>query len=402
MLNLFAKKYIFSKKNTKAINVIAWISMSAIALGTAALIIVLSVFNGFGGFIHGLYNNFYTDIKISAAKGKTFSINENITNTLNANTNINKISAIYEDQILLKSGMAQSIVTLRGVDENYAPITGFNSCIKYGDSNLGNNTPKLIIGIGIANKLQVSDRSLEPLEIFAFNNDPNASLENAYTQAQAQVTGVFAVQDDFDNNYAVTNIENAQAILGGQNKLTALMVKLKNKNGAQAKAQLQNQLSKLGLIIETREEQNKTLNYILSSEKFMVYGVMTFMLLIAGFNVLASLSMLVMEKQKDINILRALGSSSKLITNIFLRTGLAIGAIGCISGLILGLLICWLQKTFGLVKIAGEGLLINAYPIEINYFDISIVVLTVFFITYLAAYLPSKRAASSKLWFGVR
>jgi lipoprotein-releasing system permease protein len=405
LFNQFALRYIFGKKNTKAINIISWISMVAIAIGTAALIIVLSVFNGFGQFIQSLYNNFYTDLKISPISGKHFLANPEVLLQLTNQAGVKGVAQIYEDNILLKSDVTQSIVTLRGVDENYAKLTGFNSSIQYGDSQLFTLPESCIIGMGVANTLQVSDKSIEPMQAFAFVNNGSLSNapENAFTQTALRPIGIFSVQDEFDNKYILSSLAQAQTMLQMEGKLTSYAVQLNNsKDADKIKEKLLKQLAPFGLQVETRFEQNKTLNYVLKSEKLMVYGVMTFMLLIAAFNILASLSMLVMEKQKDINIMRALGANNDFIKNIFLRTGLLIGGIGALSGLIIGVIFCLAQQQFGWIKMSGEGLLLEAYPVHLKLLDIVLVVCTVFIITTIAAYLPSKRASKSDMWFSVR
>jgi lipoprotein-releasing system permease protein len=394
MLFTFAKRYLFSSKKTRAINIISWVSISAIAIGTCALITVLSVFNGLDFFVRSLYTSFYTDVKISAISSKPFELNDSVLHYLQAQKNILQIGKTYEDDVLLSAGEAQNIVTLKGVDTNYVSITKLNNTVRYGDTNIFTTEPRLIVGMSIANKMGINEQSLAPLSVFTFkNNTDNKSLQDAYTEANMYITGLFQVQEDFDNKYCITSLPQMQAIMQDSNSITALEMKLSDDNAAEQFVKNSTAfLSTQNLKAQTRYQQNKTLYYVLKSEKWMVYAIMSFMLLIASFNMIGSLSMLVLEKKKDISILKALGNSDAQTKNIFLSTGVLIGVFGAVIGAVLALIICLLQQHFKIIKMAGDSFLLDAYPVKMVGTDFVLVLATVVCIAIFASWWPSRKA----------
>jgi lipoprotein-releasing system permease protein len=394
MLFTFAKKYLFSTKKTRAINIISWVSISAIAIGTCALITVLSVFNGIDSFVRSLYTSFYTDVKIARQDGKPFIATDSIIDYLQAQKNIGLISKTYEDNVLLSAGETQNIITLKGVDKNYVAITKLNNSVKYGDTNIFTSEPRLIVGMSIANRMSINEQSLAPLSVFTFkNNAENNNLQDAYTEANIYVAGLFQVQEEFDNKYCITSLQQMQAIMQDSQRITALEINTVDDKGAQDFVNNSTAfLQKYNLVAQTRYQQNKTLYYVLKSEKWMVYAIMSFMLLIASFNMIGSLSMLVLEKKKDISILKALGNTDAQTKNIFLSTGVLIGVFGAVIGAVLALVICLLQQQFKLVKMAGDSFLLDAYPVKILASDFALVLLTVIGISVLASWWPSRKA----------
>ncbi len=393
MITSFAKRYLLQSKNTKAIQIIAWVSISAIAVGTAALITVLSVFNGIEGFIKTLYTNFYTDVKITSNTAQPFTEDATIYNYLQAQKNIVSVGKSLEENVLLTATQSQSIVTLKGVDQNYASITKLNDIVKYGDTNIFIAEPRLHVGISIANRMGISEQTITPISIYTFKNEPNGNLQEAYTEASFFISGVFAVQEEFDNKYCITSLATMQKLLATPNTISAYEVKCKSDKEAELLiATIAPTLQKYQLKAQTRYEQNKTLYYILSSEKWMVFAILTFILLIASFNMVASLSVLVLEKKRDIQTLLAIGTKRVTIQKIFLFTGLLIGLLGAGIGTLLSLGICFLQAKFKLVKMSGESFLLDAYPVKVVATDIVFVLITVITIALLAAWWPSVKA----------
>jgi lipoprotein-releasing system permease protein len=396
MLGLFTKRYLFTKKNTRAINVISWVSMVAIALGTAALLIVLSVYNGFSHFIEGMYNSVYTDVVIQAKEGKFFERNEALLTKVKNYEGTAGYSQVLEDNVLMQTEGAQIIVKLKGVDKNFAPITGLNKYVKYGDSNLHTGAPVMIGGIGVANSLHTSEQSVTPVRVFSIQGDADliTAPQDAYTEVPLYLVGIFALQDELDNKYCITALAQAEAVLGVQNKLSAIAINLKPGYSAQRfKKDFGAYCSSQQLSIVSKQEQNKTLYYVLSSEKWMSYAILCFVLLIAAFNIIACMSMLVMEKKADINTLKAMGASSTTIRNIFLSTGMAIGGLGAALGIVIALIVLYTQIQFHWLKIGGSDLLIDYYPVRIQALDFVMAIGTVLIISFLAAYLPAQKAS---------
>ncbi len=406
MTRLFAWKYVFSKKNTRAINIISWVSILAIMIGTSALIIVLSVFNGIEDFVKKQYTNFYTDISISPQVGKTFVPDATFMQQLQNNKSIAMHSMILQESVLAAHNDKQSFITMRGIDTNYQALTQFNKCVMYGDSNVFSIANKqLILGQSLCGTLEVSEQSLEPLKVYAFNKDANLSLapQDAIKQSFMYVTGVFSVQQEFDSKYGITSIDNMRELLDMPEAVSSIELKLTQ--GAQPDAVLQAlspSLDKYQLQGHTRLQQNKTLYYVLQSEKWMVYAVMCLLLIIASFNMISSLSMLVLEKQRDISLLKALGGNEKTIRNIFLGTGLSIATIGAVLGLVLALIVCALQIQFGIFEMGDGNLLINAYPVKMLFKDFALVLITVLIIGFVASIIPSIKASKQKLLVGLK
>jgi lipoprotein-releasing system permease protein len=403
VLQLFAKRYIFSNKSTKAINIISWISVAAIAVGTAAIFIVLSSYNGIDHFVRQLYTSFYNDVRIEAKQGKFFEQDEQLIQKLKALPGVKTIGLTLEEKILLSNNQLQQVAMLKGVDTNYEALTKFSTFIKYGDTVLADDKPRLVLGLGIANTLRVTENAIAPVSVFAFTGKGNltTSPQDAYQQVDMYVSGIFSVQDEFDTKYALCNLTQAQDLLQKQGQISTIEIGLDSTvNAANTISKINALLANTALIAKTRYEQNKTLYYILKSEKWMTYAVLCFMLLIASFNLVASLSMLALEKKRDVSILKSLGAEDKDVLKIFLSTGVGIGLLGALIGLTIGFIICALQQYYGIFEMQGEDLLIQAYPIKIIASDFILVFATVMLISLIAAWAPARKASGGILRFG--
>jgi lipoprotein-releasing system permease protein len=403
VLKLFAKRYIFSNKSTKAINIISWISVAAIAVGTAAIIIVLSSYNGIDSFVRKLYTSFYTDVKIEAKQGKFFEQDETLIQKIRGIKGVRTVGLTLEEKILLSNEKMQQVAVLKGVDSNYEALTNFSRFIRYGDTILADDKPRLILGLGIANNLHVTENAIAPLGVFAFTGKGNltTSPQDAYQQADMFVSGIFSVQDEFDTKYALCNMAQAQELLQKEQQISSIEISLDSSvNTASTVKAIEDLLLNSNLVARTRFEQNKTLYYILKSEKWMTYAVLCFMLLIASFNLVASLSMLALEKQRDVSILKSLGAEENDVRKIFLSTGIGIGLLGGLIGLVIGFVVCFLQQRYGIFEMQGEDLLIQAYPIRIIASDFLLVFATDLIISLLAAWVPAAKASKAPLRFG--
>ncbi len=390
-----AKRYLVSKKSRNAINVISFISILGVATGTAALIIILSVFNGFDDLLKKLYNSFDPDIKISAAKGKTFEPDENIINALNTADFIEIYSLCLEENAMLEYGQKQVVATIKGVDENYKTVTGLDSMIIKGNYELFyNNIPLAIAGQGIAYNLELDTDLVEPLKVYI----PSRSAEfrgnfqdatGSINEALVYTSGIFTIQQEYDTKYLIIPLSTARELLEYENNVSTIEIKLKKgANIENAVSYLQSNLGE-SFEIKDRNKQHEYAYKVMQTEKWFIFMILVFILLIASFNVIGSLTMLIIDKKQDIQILKSLGADNKTIRNIFFLEGLFISFLGAIVGLIIGGLICWLQIEFGLVKLGNSGaFIIENYPVLIKLSDFFSVMITVLLIGILASWYP--------------
>ena len=401
MYFLFAWRYFKAKKSTNAINIIAWISITAIIIGTAALILVLSVFNGFEGLVKSLYSSFYTDLKISPASGKIMTITPEQLQKLKGFKGIKIYSLVVEEKALVKNGDYQSVVYLKGVDESYRYVSGVADNLVNGSYDLGNEElPKLILGAGVEGALGIqADRNIFTLKIHLPRKTESEQFDilNGISNDTIRSSAAFRIQQDFDNKYGITNIAFIKKSLRlGQNEYSALEIALNDPSSA-------NELKKeLKLIfgdyykIQNKYEQNPSLYAVMNMERWVIYGVLCLILVIAAFNMIGALTMLVLEKQKDISVLHALGGNKKFIQRIFLSEGMLLAIIGGGLGMLLALLIAWLQIKFHLIPLAGGSFLINYFPVQLRLMDFLLVGSTVFVIALIASWLPSRKAAAQE------
>jgi lipoprotein-releasing system permease protein len=392
---LFAWRYFKSKKSTNAINLIAWISVTAIAVGTAALIIVLSVFNGFEGLVKGLYSDFYADIRVAPNTGKTFHLNQDQFQKIKSIKGVLGLSAIVEEKAVLMNGDCSSIVYIRGVDEQFTTVSKVSNHIRRGKFDLGTaEVPKIVVGAGIENAACVDvERSVAPLTLYMPNRSANnLNSSDALNAFNVQAVGTFMVQQDFDNKYIYSNIGFLRFMMDLQkDEYSALDIKAVA-DADQVKKELQLLLGNK-FQVQTRYEQNQSLYTVMQIEKWVIYGILSLILIVAAFNMIGALTMLVLEKQKDVSVLLAMGANTNRIKGIFLTEGMLLAGIGGVSGMLLAALICWIQLKFQLIKLGGDTFIINYYPVKMVFGDFLLVGGTVFVIAILAAYIPARKAS---------
>ena len=396
----FAWRYFKAKKSANAINIIAWVTAGVITFAIACQILVLSVFNGFEGLVKSLYASFYADIKIIPAKGKTFILTPGQISSLKQQAGIYAVSLIAEEKALLQNEELQTIVYLKGVDANYTNVTGVAAKTYLGKFNTGTaDAPGLIVGSGIQNAAQINVNEAFTTTIVTLIlpkkgkvsvSDPLQSL----SEGRVKATGVFAIQQDFDNKYALTNIDFVKQQMGfAVNEFSAAEIKL-NSNADYSKIQLQlAQLLGNGFTIQTKYEQNTSLYNTMRLEKWIIYAVLTLILFIAAFNMISALTMLVLEKQKDISVLQSMGASKTMVLKIFLSEGLLLAGIGAGTGILLALLICFLQVKFKLIKLEGGSFLIDYFPVQLQATDFILVASTAIIISFLASLFPALKAS---------
>jgi len=395
---LFAWRYFKAKKSTNAINIISWISIGAIIIGTAALILMLGVFNGLEGLVKSLYSSFYSEMNISAARGKTITVTSDQLQKLKGLSSIKNFSLVVEEKGMLKNGGYQSVVVLKGVDENYRYVTGVADHLIRGNYNLGtSDDPLLILGAGVENAVGVqADRNLLALMIFLPKRNSSELIDPSQNISEDSIntSGTFVIQQDFDNKYAITNLEFVKTMLGFQaDQYSAIEISLQDASAAdEVKMDLQKIFDR-DYKVQTRYEQNQSLYSIMRAEKWVIYAVLVLIMIIFSFTLVSSLTMLVIEKEKDISVLHALGGNRNFIQKIFLSAGVLLTLIGAGCGILLALLIAWLQINYKLIPLSGESFLIDYYPVTLKVGDLVLVAVTVIVIALLASWIPSRKAA---------
>ncbi len=399
MIWQFALRYFRARKSTSAINIIAWVSVGAIAVGTAALIIVLSVFNGFTGLVKSLYSSFYPTLKVVPATGKTLLLTDSQLKAIAATPGVAQISRSIEEKAVLRNGNEQTIAVLKGVDSGFTKVAGVQDKMVRGKFDLGRDLGyQAVMGLGIESALGVDvEHSLVPVNVYIPRRDasfnpgmPEQSINNGVIYP----AGTFAIQQEFDARYVLVDIHFMRTLLElAPGEISALELEVQpGASEGKVKRRLQELLGE-GVKVQTRMEQNVTVYNVMQTEKWVTYVFLSFILVIAAFNMIGSLSMLVIEKQKDITILKAMGGRNSLIQRIFLSEGLIIAGAGSIIGFSLAVTICLLQQHFGLIKLGGGSFLIDAFPVEMHLQDFVLVSVTILVIGVLASWYPASRAA---------
>lgn len=393
---LFAWRYFRSNKSTNAINIIAWISMVAIAVGSAALIIVLSVFNGFEDLVKGLYADFYSDMRIVPARGKTFHISPSQLQQIQSTKGVAVFSFVAEEKAVL-NGAFQTIVSIKGVDEKFTSINQINNAkhIPRGKFETGTiQEPKLVVGAGIENAAGLNvEKGLYPVTIYLPNRQAARLIaDDGLNSFNVTPAGTFAVQQDFDNKYVFSNLAFVKYMLDmAADEYSAIEIKVSD-DPDKVKKLIQAQLGN-SFLVETRYEQNKSLYAVMQIEKWVIYGILSLILIVAAFNMIGALTMLVLEKQTDIAVLKAMGANEQKIQRIFLSEGLLLAAMGGGGGILLATIICWIQIRFQVIKLGGNTFIIDYYPVKLVAADFILVTGTVALIALLAAYIPSRKAS---------
>ncbi|NOU18476.1 MAG: FtsX-like permease family protein [Bacteroidales bacterium] len=387
-----AKRYLFAKKSHNVINIISIISLIGVATGVSALVIVLSVFNGFDSLIKKMYSTFDAEIKVKLVEGKTFSPHSPEIEKLKKLKGVAVYVEILEENALFRYRERQHIGMIKGVSRNYTDLTGVDTMIIDGAFQLWRGSQSLaVMGQGVSYYLNANLAQFDPLTIYVPKRGKTASLspENAFVKMGIMPSGVFAIEQEFDSQYVIIPIEFARTLLEYKDEVTS--IELKAEKGVEIE-RLQKMVEEtLGnkYRVLNRYQQNETLFRTMKSEKLAIGLILSLILVIASFNIIGSLSMLIIDKRNDVDTLRSMGADNDLIQKIFLAEGMLISMGGTIVGTLFGLLVCWLQIAFGLVKLQGNGnFIIDSYPVDIHPFDISIILIIVIAIGYLAARFP--------------
>lgn len=402
---LFAWRYFKAKKTTNAINIIAWISIVAIIIGTASLILVLSVFNGFEGLVKSLYSSFYPDIKISPVSGKQIVLTQEQLEKIRSVKGVKAASLVVEEKALLQNKASgsdstdyQSLVYLKGVDSNYTKVTAVASHLVEGEFNTGTaDQPLLILGAGVQNAVQVhTESNIRPLAIYMPRKgevnlgDPFQSLSSEV----ANTSGAFVIQQDFDNKYAITNLAFVKRMVGmdADAYSAAEIAVIAGADVDEISDELKKALGK-NYLVQNRYEQNASLFSVMQIEKWIIYAILSLILVVAAFNMIGALTMLVLEKKQDITVLHALGASRSFIQRIFLSEGMLLAIIGGVIGMLLAFVLGMLQIKYHLILLEGNSFMISYFPVKMLLKDFLLVGATVVMIALIASWIPARKAA---------
>jgi len=397
-LSLFiARRYFFSKRKKNFINIISVLSMVGVAFSTAALIIVLSVFNGFEGLLRSLNNAFDPEIKIEAAKGKSFVVNEKLLENIRSTPGVQLVTEVIEDYALFRYRDADVVATMKGVGDNFIDQHRLDSHIVDGKLKLQDSLGSYaIIGGGIRYALSISVKeSIYPLQVFYIKNARAGQIDvsKLYSQRSIQPGAVFSIEKNIDENYVLLPLEFVKDLMNYGDKRTSLEVKvLPTTDIKNVQASIQKQLGN-DFSVLTNEEQHKDIFRLLKIEKLFTFISLTLLILVGSINIFFSLMMLALDKKKDISILSAMGAHASLIKKIFLAEGALIAFTGAASGLLLGGLICWAQDQFGLVGMGNA--IVSSYPVKMKMFDFASVTFVIVVITFLISIYPARMASRS-------
>lgn len=398
-----ARRYLVSKKSHNIINIISAISVAGVGVGTMALIVVLSVFNGFEDLVKSLYNTFDPDIKITVREGKTFDPGRISKEKITSLPGVVSYTEIVEENVLLKHKTEQNIVTMKGASDDFLAHNPLDSMLFDGDFRLhGEDIDYAIMGYLVAYNLGIKlyDPG-NPVLVYVPKRTRKTltSMEGSFNTGVLTVSGVFAIQQEIDSRFVIVPIDFARRLLEyEEGEVTSLEVRLGN--GADL-YEIQEQVAELcgsDFDVKNRFQQQELLYKIMKSEKWAIFFILTFILIIAAFNVIGSISMLILDKRKDIAILSSMGASDRLIKRIFLTEGMFVSLFGAVAGILLGALLCFLQLKFGLIRLGDpNAFIVPYYPVKMELPDFIAVFFTVLLIGVLSAWYPVKQISKKYL-----
>jgi len=370
-------------------------------VGSAALILVLSVFNGFESLVKSLYDSFYTDLKIKAASGKILTLSAEQIEKIRGTRGVKNFSLVIEEKAILQNGTNQSIVYLKGVDSNYQRVTTVDQHIYSGRFDIGTpQAPLLMLGVGIEGALGIRAGSdFSPLTIYIprkSNSEQFNGLEDISSDT-IHTAGSFMIQQEFDNKYGMTDLHFLQqAMKLPPHTYSGVEIAVTHPDDAdKVGAELSRFLGK-AYRIENRYQQNQSLYAIMNLERWIFYAVLCIILVVAAFNMVGALTMLVLEKRKDISVLNALGANNRVILRIFLNEGFLLAIIGAGIGMLIALVLVILQEKYHLVALEGGSFLINYFPVELRISDFLLVAVTVLIVSFMASWFPALKASKQK------
>lgn len=387
-----AKRYLFAKKSRNAINIISAVSVAGVAVGTMALVIVLSVFNGLESMVSSIFNTFDPDIKITASEGKSFIPSKDKLGSLARLPGVECFTMVIEENALLKYGDREYIATIKGVDSAYVKVSSIDSTMWEGEFILNNEKGRefAVPGLGVAQYLGIRINFVNPLSIIVPRKDGASALsaENSLKTSYIYPSGIYEIEKDYDSKYVYVPIAFARDILEMSEAVSSVEVRFSVGADPEKVQRSIKQLFGTGFRVQNRYEQQEIFYKVMKSERLAIFLILTLIIIIASFNIIGSLTMLIIEKERDVTILRSLGADNDLIKKIFIFEGWLISIIGTAAGLATGFLICWIQQEFGVVRLQSSSLIMDAYPVVIKARDLVVVPATVLLIGYWAAWYP--------------
>ena len=395
-----ARRYFLSRKKQNFINILSMIALFGVALGTIALVVVLSVFNGLEGLLRSLFGSFDPDIQIVAAEGKSFDYNEDLIKEIQNTPGVVLVTEVIEDNALIKYRNNQTVVTIKGVTESILKREDFSNNIVQGHFILRDesNAPKAILGRGIQYKLGVPlGEGFLPMQVIYPKNLKGLSLspEKSLNTQMITASSVFALEEYYDNNYVFVPLDFAEELFDYKGRLTSIEMTL---NPEYSFSEIQYKIKSLvgpDFSVKNADEQHESLYRAIKVEKLFVNLAFVFILIIVSFNIFFALSMLALEKRKDISMLFALGASRRTVTSIFLLEGMIIGLSGMFLGLFIGYILCYGQENYGWVSMGLEMAVADAYPLEIRFLDFFFTGVVISLITFLSSLNPALLARNS-------
>ncbi len=392
-----ARRYLFSKKSTNAINVISGISVVGVAVATMALIVTLSVFNGFSDLVATLFTAFDPQLEVTPVVGKTAPADDPVLTEIRQLPQVEVATECVEDMALVTYHGRQAMVTVKGVEDNFDRLTHIRE-ILYGDGTFELHAADLhygILGIRLAEQLGTGYRFDDPLQVYTPRREGQVDVTDpadGFVQDELYSPGVLfsVMQAKYDKNYVLTSIGFARRIFDQQGMLSSLELRLKPGSDFEAVKRDIQRIAGDKYTVKDRYEQQDDTFRIMKIEKFIAYIFLTFILVVACFNIIGSLSMLIIDKREDVVTLRNLGASDKQITQIFLFEGRMISALGAVIGLVIGLLLCWIQQTFGVIALGSSAgsFIVDAYPVSVHLWDVVLVFVTVLAVGFLSVWYP--------------
>lgn len=386
-----AKRYLVSRKKQHAINIISGISVTGVLVGTFALILVLSIFNGFDQVVRSLFSSFDPELKVLPASGKRFEADSATLNLIENTNGVAVYSRVIEENVLLKYNQKTHPARIKAVDDQYMNVTGLDSMINHMAPEQPKNGEFCIVGQGLGYYLGVNLNFAKAIKIYAPNRETglNVRAHNAFRQDFIIPSAIFSIRQEIDERYVIVPLDFTAKLFRTGNEVSAIEIKTDGSADIdKIKTELQNRLGNK-FIVKNRYEQHEFFYKVMQSEKWAIFLILSFILVIASFNILGSLTMLIIDKKHDMFILQCMGADNQLIRKIFITEGFMITAVGALAGLFLGFIVAWLQQTFSLIKINTQGtLIIDAYPIDLQAADFLWVLVVVALIGFIASYIP--------------
>ncbi|MDR1373298.1 MAG: ABC transporter permease [Dysgonamonadaceae bacterium] len=397
-----AKRYLFSKKSHNAINIISLISVCGVGVATVAAVCILSIFNGFRDSVAGMFSAFDSELRITPVHSKTFNPEDTVLLEIRAMTEIDEIAETLEDNVLLNYRNSQTPAVLKGVSANYTSMTGIGSIILDGDTALYKGESFYgLLGVNLANSLGVNAAFAYPMEVYAPKREGKINLAapaSSYNKEYVFIGGIFQVkQMKYDENYLITDIDAARALFDCEKEVSAMEIRLKPGVSVDNVQKKIKNISGDNFDVKNRYEQQEESFQMINIEKWVSFLLLCFILLIAAFNIVGSLSMLIIDKQTDVATLRNLGANRDMISRIFLFEGWLISAFGAVTGIAVGVVLCLGQQHFGWLKLGTEGsFALDAYPVSVSVADLLFILLVAFIIGFLSIIYPVRYL--SKRW----